>query len=123
MKLPIHYALTWPERRASTVAKLDWTRTMQWQFEPPDFERFSALALGLEVARRGGTAGAVLNGANEAAVAAFLEGRLGFHEIVPACRSILENHHFNPNPTLEQLLRLDRWAREEMQRWVCACSP
>jgi 1-deoxy-D-xylulose-5-phosphate reductoisomerase len=120
MKLPIQYALTWPSRQAGVAARLDWSQAMQLQFEPPDFERFGALRLGLEVARCGGTAGAVLNGANEAAVAAFLDGRLGFHEIVPACRSVLEHHDFDPNPSLEQVLRLDRWARQEVLRWVCA---
>ncbi len=119
MKLPIHYALTWPTRRASIAAKLDWTQTMHLHFEPPDFQRFGALELGLEVARSGGTAGAVLNGANEAAVAAFLAGELGFAEIVPACRSILEHHNFDPDPSLEDVLRLDRWARQEVSRWVC----
>ena len=76
MKLPIQYALTWPERREGVAAKLDWSRAMELRFEPPDFERFGALRLGLEVAAAGGTAGAVLNGANEAAVAAFLDGRI-----------------------------------------------
>jgi 1-deoxy-D-xylulose-5-phosphate reductoisomerase len=70
MKLPIQYALTWPERRNGIAARLDWRRAMRCEFEPPDFQRFGALELGLEVARRGGTAGAVLNGANEAAVSA-----------------------------------------------------
>jgi 1-deoxy-D-xylulose-5-phosphate reductoisomerase len=120
MKLPIQYALTWPERRAGVAEKLDWSRPLQLDFEPPDFERFGALKLGLDVARSGGTAGAVLNAANEAAVAAFLDGEIGFHEIVPVCRSVLENHTFDPRPTLEQLLDLDRWAREEVLRWVCA---
>lgn len=119
MRLPIQYALTWPARLASVAEKLDWRRAMHLDFEPPDFERFSALRLGQEVARVGGTAGAVLNAANESAVAAFLEGDLGFHEIVPVCQSVLEHHHFDPNPTLDDLLRLDRWARQEVLRWVC----
>ncbi len=118
MKLPIQYALTWPERRAGVAAKLDWSRAMAVEFEPPDFERFGALRLGLEAARAGGTAGAVLNAANEAAVAAFLAGELGFCEIVPACRSVLKEHNFDPNPSLDQLLA-DRWARQEVTRWVC----
>ena len=119
MKLPIQYALTWPERQPGVATKLDWSQAMHLDFEPPDFERFGALELGLQVARTGGTAGAVLNGANEAAVAAFLDGRLGFQEIVPACRSILENHNFDPNPTLDRVLELDGWARQEVLRWVC----
>jgi len=119
MRLPIQYALTWPERRDGVGAKFDWGRATDLHFEPPDFERFSALQLGLDVAKTGGTAGAVLNGANEAAVAAFLDGRLAFHEIVPACRSILQNHNFDPKPSLAQVLEADRWARQEVLRWIC----
>jgi 1-deoxy-D-xylulose-5-phosphate reductoisomerase len=119
MRLPIQYALTWPERRAGVAKRLDWGRAMRLEFEPPDFERFPALKLGLEVARAGGTAGAVLNAANEAAVAAFLAEDLGFHEIVLVCQRVLKHHQFDPNPTLEQLLELDRWARQEVSRWVC----
>jgi len=120
MKLPIQYALTWPRRTPGVAAKLDWGRAVELRFEPPDFERFGALKLGLEVARQGGTAGAVLNGANEAAVAAFLDGRLAFHDIVPACRDILENHPFDPSPSLDRVLELDRWARQEVLRWMRA---
>lgn len=116
MKLPIQYALTWPDRCEGVAAKLDWSRAMELQFDPPDFERFDALRLGLEVAASGGTAGAVLNGANEAAVAAFLDGRLSFREIVPVCRSILQNHNFDPEPSFEHVLEADRWARQEVLR-------
>jgi 1-deoxy-D-xylulose-5-phosphate reductoisomerase len=117
MKLPIQYALTWPERCEGVASKLDWGRTMELRFEPPDFERFGALRLGLEAAAAGGTAGAVLSGANEAAVGAFLDGRIRFDAIVPACRKVLENHSFNPNPSLEQVFEADRWARQEVLRW------
>ena len=85
----------------------------------PDYERFPALELGLEAARVGGTAGAVLNAANEAAVAQFLAGEIRFVDIVPACRSILEHHEFDPRPSLERLVECDRWAREEMEHWIC----
>ena len=119
MKLPIQYALTYPDRCEGPAAKLDWSQSWNLHFEPPDRDRFPALNLGYEVAKSGGTAGAVLNAANEAAVAGFLAGQLGFTEIVPACRSVLENHHFDPQPGLDDLLRIDRWAREEVSRWVC----
>jgi len=76
--------------------------------------------LGEECAAAGGTSGAVLNAANEAAVTAFLDGELHFTEIVPACRSVLSSHHFESNPTLDRLVELDRWARLEVSRWVCA---
>jgi 1-deoxy-D-xylulose-5-phosphate reductoisomerase len=118
MKLPIQYALTWPARCRGVAARIDWRMTMHLVFEPPDFRRFEALELGLEVARMGGTSGAVLNGANEAAVAAFLGGRLGFHQIVPVCRDVLRNHNYDPNPTLAGVLAMDRWAREEVLRWI-----
>lgn len=118
MKLPIQYALTWPRRVPGVAARVDWSRSMHWEFEPPDHERFPALELGLEVARAGGTAGAVLNAANEAAVAGFLAGELAFNEIVPACKRVLDQHEFEPSPSLDQLWTLDRWAREEVSR-VC----
>ncbi len=74
--------------------------------------------MGLEAAALGGTAGAALNGANEAAVEAFLDGRLRFDAIVPVCRSVLENHKFNPAPDLDDVLEVDGWARQEVLRWI-----
>jgi 1-deoxy-D-xylulose-5-phosphate reductoisomerase len=117
MKLPIQYALTWPERRPSPARKVDWRASWNLEFEPPDEERFPALALGREVARVGGTAGAVLNAANEAAVARFLRGEMRFLEIVAACRAVINHHSYDPSPSLSQLMQLDAWAREEVQRW------
>ncbi len=118
MRLPIQYALTWPDRCEGIAAKLDWAESLALEFHPPDFDRFPALSLGLEVARAGGSAGAVLNGANEAAVAAFLDRRIRFDQIVPACRDILNKHHFLTDPSLDQLQSLDLWAREEIARWI-----
>ena len=100
--------------------RFDWSERMALDFIPPDPLRFPALALGQQAAREGGTSGAVLNGANEAAVALFLQGELHFTEIVSACRSVFESHNFQPSPTLKQLVAIDRWAREEVARWVCA---
>ena len=118
MKLPIQYALHWPDRRPGPAAKFDWTQSLQFEFHPPDLDRFEALRLGFEVARIGGTGGAVLNAANEAAVAAFLGGHIGFQEIVPLCRVVLEHHHYDPSPSLQQLEQLDGWARGEVARWI-----
>lgn len=120
MKLPIQYALTWPERWEGVSPRLDLTKSFGLHFEPPDLQRFPALALGFEVARRGGTCGAVLNAANEAAVDRFLKRELAFTDIARACRDILNAHSYSPSPTLEELLRLDAWAREEMFRWKCS---
>ncbi len=100
------------------AARFDWRQMLHLDFHPPDFERFGALELGLEVAGQGGTSGAVLNGANEAAVAAFIDGRLGFHQIVPACRDVLRNHNYDPSPALADVLAADRWARKELIHWI-----
>ncbi|MFO0905479.1 MAG: 1-deoxy-D-xylulose-5-phosphate reductoisomerase [Pirellulales bacterium] len=118
MKLPIQYALTFPERWEGPAAKLDWTARFNLEFEEPDERRFPALRLGFEVAGAGGTSGAVLNAANEAAVAAFLAGQIRFTQIVPACRAVLEQHEFDSNPSLDRLLTLDAWARKEVVRWM-----
>jgi 1-deoxy-D-xylulose-5-phosphate reductoisomerase len=120
MKLPIQFALEYPHRRAGLAERFDWSKNLRLDFEAPDPETLPALALGHDVARAGGTSGAVLNGANEAAVEAFLGGELHFTEIVPACRSVLDSHNFDPSPTLDRLIELDRWARQEVARWVCA---
>ncbi len=119
MRLPIQYALTYPERLEGPAAKLDFQEAQSLEFHAADHDRFPALRLGLEVARQGGTAGAVLNAANEAAVNEFLQGQLAFTEIVAACRSVLDAHNFDPHPTLDELFKLDQWAREEISRWVC----
>jgi len=118
MKLPIQYALTYPERLDCPAAKFDWTQCFSWDIFPPDKRRFPALELGHQVARQGGTSGAVLNAANEAAVEAFLAGRIGFPDIVTACRAVLEHHHFDPSPSLDELWRLDAWARKEITTWI-----
>jgi 1-deoxy-D-xylulose-5-phosphate reductoisomerase len=118
MRLPIQYALTFPERWEGPATKLDWQSAHRLEFFAPDEERFPALRLGFEVAGAGGTAGAVLNAANEAAVAAFLEGALRFTQIAPACRAVLQQHSFDSNPSLERLLALDAWARKEVHRWM-----
>lgn len=117
MKLPIQYALTYPERTAGIAPKLDWSKAFQLEFSPPDVERFPALQLGFEVARRGGTCGAVLNAANEVAVERFLSGSLSFCDIPRAGRAVLDSHHFDPTPTLTELFRQDAWAREETRQW------
>ncbi len=97
---------------------MDWTKPITLEFLPPDMERFPAIALGLEVAAAAGTAGAVVNAANETAVAAFLGNRLQFQNIVKVCRSVLEHHQYEQRPTLDRLLELDGWARKETEKWI-----
>jgi 1-deoxy-D-xylulose-5-phosphate reductoisomerase len=118
MRLPIQLALNYPNRFEGPASHLDWKRKQTLEFYPPDPERFPAIALGLEVAETAGTSGAVVNAANEVAVAAFLEGNLPFPEIVPICRTVLERHHYEQRPTLERVLELDQWARTETRKII-----
>jgi 1-deoxy-D-xylulose-5-phosphate reductoisomerase len=118
MRLPIQYALTYPERVAGPARRLNWRELAAWHFEQPDHETFPALQLGYEVARRGGTCGAVLNAANEAAVGRFLAGELSFLDIPRACRAALDYHNYSPTPTLDELAASDGWARQEIGRWT-----
>ncbi len=117
MRLPIQLALTYPDRVPGPCPLLDLTQRFALTFEPPDRETFPCLDLGYEVMRRGGTAGAALNAANEAAVARFLEGEIGFLDIPRACRAALDHHHYEPRPTLDALRRVDVTARQEVRRW------
>lgn len=120
MMLPIQYALTYPDRMPGPSPRLDLTQAMNLEFFPPDVSRFPALELGYEVVRFGGSTGAVLNAANEAAVAAFLNQEISFTDIVTACREILDQHNFEPHPTMSQLIAADQWARQEMSKWMIA---
>lgn len=121
MRLPIQYALTYPDRMACPCPKMDWSQAVSLEWEPVDLERFPALELGWQVAGRGGSCGAVVNAANEAAVELFLAGGIGFTDIVGGCQRVLENHNFDPSPELGELMRLDRWAREEIKKWAAHC--
>ena len=117
MRLPIQYALTQPARTAGPARTFDFTRPLSLEFEPPDPDRFPAVRLGHEAAARGGTAGAVLNAANEAAVGQFLAGRLRFTDIAASCARMLDEHPFEAEPSLDEILRLDAWARQEVEKW------
>ena len=90
---------------------------MALHFEPPDPETFPGLGLGFEVMKRGGTAGAALNAANEAAVARFLGGEIGFLDIPRACRAVLDQHTFDARPSLDDLWKVDARARQQVGRW------
>lgn len=120
MRTPIHYALSYPERAAGGAGRLDLTEAGRLEFFAPDPEQFPALELGFRVARTGGTSGAVLNAADEAAVAAFMGGRISFTQIVPVVREVLDRHEVQRAPTLEAAMDADRWAREEAERCLAA---
>ena len=111
MRLPIQYALTWPARTPAVAEALDLLSCPPLTFAPPDQETFSCLALALEAARTGGTATAVLNGANEAAVGLFLEEKISFLEIADRVERALAQVGVVHNPTLEDILAADAQAR------------
>jgi len=111
MRVPIAHALGWPDRIASGAPWLDLVQVGRLSFEAPDLERFPCLALAAEAARAGGTAPAVLNAANEVAVAAFLGRRLNFAGIAGVIESVLQQHETRPVTTLGDALAADAWAR------------
>jgi 1-deoxy-D-xylulose-5-phosphate reductoisomerase len=123
MRLPIQLALLHPHRVSGPAKRLDWRALAALHFEPADRDTFPALELGFEVARRGGTCGAVLNAANEAAVGRFLARDLAFLDIARCCRAVLDAHAYEPRPTLERLIAVDAWAREEVARWTRTRTP
>ncbi|MCK4340716.1 MAG: 1-deoxy-D-xylulose-5-phosphate reductoisomerase, partial [Phycisphaerae bacterium] len=118
MKTPIQYAITYPRRVPGIAEPLDWSQARCLHFEPPDFERFPALRLGYEAARADGNSGAVLNAANEAAVEFFRAGEIPFGRIVSLTEQVLGRREQQAQPTLEELLTHDAWAREEINRCI-----
>jgi len=111
MRTPIAHALGWPERIPSGVESLDLVAAARRDFEAPDVGRFPALRLARAAAEAGGTAPAVLNAANEVAVAAFLGGRLGFLGIADLIEAVLDRHENRAASGLTEVLEADRWAR------------
>ena len=122
MRTPIAHALGWPERIGSGVQSLDLAAVARLDFEPPDVVRFPALRLARAVAEAGGTAPAVLNAANEVAVAAFLGGRLGFLGIPPVIEHVLGRHRNVPADDLSTVLEADRWARESAEAMLAGSA-
>ena len=111
MRLPIQYALTYPKRVAGPAAPLDLWNCGPLTFGTPDLDAFPCLALALEAARTGGTAGAVLNGANEEAVGQFLAGKIGFLDIPAKVEKALSQVKAVGNPTMQDILDADEAAR------------
>lgn len=118
MRTPIAYALGWPERIDSGVQSLDLAQAGSLQFEPPDTVRFPCLSLAREAARVGGLAPAVLNAANEVAVAAFLEGRLNFCGISQVIETVVSAGPSGTATDLDSVLAADAVARERAVREV-----
>jgi 1-deoxy-D-xylulose-5-phosphate reductoisomerase len=112
MCLPIQYALTYPERAASERVQTDFPKIASLTFEEPDLERFPALTLARRAGEVGGTLPAVLNAANEVAVEAFVNRRIGFSEITDTVRRTMDAHKVVSHPRLDQILEADAWARK-----------
>ncbi|HEX9082283.1 MAG TPA: 1-deoxy-D-xylulose-5-phosphate reductoisomerase [Holophagaceae bacterium] len=120
MKLPIQYALLYPEQRPGPVPPYPWTEARTWTFEAPDLDRFPCLGLAFEALRAGGTAPALLNAANEVAVAAFLARRIGFWDIQACARETLEALPATAQASLGQVLDADAAARRHAEGWVAS---
>jgi 1-deoxy-D-xylulose-5-phosphate reductoisomerase len=112
MRLPIQYALTFPDRLESRWPALDLTQLEKLTFFKPDMERFPCLAMAFEAGKRGATAPAVLNAANEEAVRLFLEEKISFAEIPSLVKETLLKHKVIDNPALNDILKADEWARK-----------
>lgn len=113
MCFPIQYAVTWPERVPNSLAPLDFGKLRQLEFETPRYDDFPALNLARRAGETGGTLPAVLNAANEVAVAAFLEKRIPFPGIWQLVEEVMNRHGSIADPTLDAILAADQWARAE----------
>ena len=116
MRLPIQLALTYPERLECPVDALDLTKCGALTFAKPDLQNFPCLALAMDCGKRGGTACPAMNGANEEAVALFLNDTIGFYDIYELVAGAVEAVPFLKNPTLEEILEADRLARAAVRR-------
>ncbi len=118
MRVPIAYALSFPERLPRREPRLDLSMAGALEFSRPDLERFPALKLAYAAAMAGGTMPAVMNGANEVAVAAFIDNKIGFIDITRVAETVVDHHCVKGEPTIDDVLDADRWAREEAERII-----
>jgi 1-deoxy-D-xylulose-5-phosphate reductoisomerase len=124
MRMPIQYAMTYPERRRAPVARLDWTQPRTWNFSAPDLEKFRLLKLAYQAQEQGGSATCTLNAADEIAVEAFLEGRIPFPAIAATVEETLQRQPQSEPATIEEVIAVDLSSRElarqvaSESRWV-----
>lgn len=118
MRMPIQYALTWPERDSAPVPRIDWTQARQWDFHAPDFDKFPLLSLAYDSLRMGGSASCILNAADEIAVEAFLANRLSFTGIARTVRETLEQMPHSEPRTIAEVLALDLAARDKAREII-----
>ena len=125
MLVPIALGMSWPERIADADVPCDWTKAQSWEFEPLDDDAFPAVALARRVGEAGGTWPAVYNAANEVAVDAFHDGRIGFVDIVDTVAHVVDAYAVEPasraaDLTLDDVLAADAWARSAAQRAIAS---
>ena len=116
MRIPIQYALTYPERLHSPVAGLDWAAVSRFDFMPTDRKKFPCISLAYQSMRDGGTSPAVLNAADEIAVEAFLNRRILFPDIPKLIDKVLSAHQSTAADSIESIIEADRWARDYAHR-------
>jgi len=112
MRMPIQYALTWPDRASAPVPKIDWAQSRSWEFHAPDLEKFPLLTLAYETMRTGGAASCILNAADEVAVEAFLAGKISFNGIARTVRETLQKVAYSEPASIAEVLATDAEARE-----------
>jgi 1-deoxy-D-xylulose-5-phosphate reductoisomerase len=118
MRMPIQYALTWPDRSTAPVPRLDWSQTRKWDFHAPDYEKFPLLRLAYESLKMGGTASCILNAADEIAVGAFLEGKIGFTAIARVVEETLSRMPLKDASSVAEILGVDAEARRVAQNVI-----
>jgi 1-deoxy-D-xylulose-5-phosphate reductoisomerase len=118
MRMPIQYALTWPDRSHAPVPKIDWSETRKWDFGPPDFDRFPLLKLAYQCQEAGGSATCTLNAADEIAVEAFLEGKIGFPQIAEVVSDTLEQIPSRQPYSIGDILSVDEESRAKARELV-----
>lgn len=111
MRIPIQYALFGMERNSNLWGRVDWAKIKTLTFERPEKDKFPCLEFAYQAGRRGGTMPAALNAANEEAVGLFLKGKIGYLDIAAKIRQVMDKHQSIEQPTLEQILEADSWAR------------
>jgi len=120
MRMPIQYALTWPERWQAPVPKIDWSAARHWDFEPPDFDRFPLLRLAYDCQEAGGSATCTLNAADEVAVEAFLQGKIGFTAVAAVVEETIQRLPNRQPRTVGEILEIDKESRAMARELVPA---
>ena len=120
MRMPIQYALTWPERWQAPVPKIDWSAARHWDFEPPDFDRFPLLRLAYDCQKAGGSATCTLNAADEVAVEAFLQGKIGFTAVAAVVEETIQRLPNRQPRTVGEILEIDKESRAMARELVPA---